>query len=189
MAVSPSAEKIVKLGYHIRPKYDLHGLRQRRTGDQRGHVATELPLTSMIDMFSILVIYLLMNFSATGDVFFMAKPGVKLPAAERASPLESAPLISYSKGVYFLDAIDPNQKQIEVMDNSHNLVRITAALKKLEVETKAAAAASNGKSSFDAKINLQADENVPLLYIKRAMVAATSAGWTSMNFVVENRSN
>ena len=78
-ATATGADKIVKPGYHIRPQYDLYGLRRRRTDDSKGHIASELPLTSMIDMFSILVIYLLMNFSVTGEIFFSNK---KLAASQ-----------------------------------------------------------------------------------------------------------
>lgn len=180
--VSTKPDKIEKPGYHIRPRYDLHGLRQRRGDSSKGQLATELPLTSMIDMFSILVIYLLMNFSATGDVFFESKPGLVLPTSGVASPLESAPLISFSKGTYILDALDPIQGQIRVEDASENLAQLSQALKNLEQTTRE----SRG-STFTGKVNLQADENTPLLYIKRAMAIATTSGWSRVNFVVQKR--
>ena len=181
-AVTSSGDKIVKPGYHIRPKYDLHGLRRRRTDDHRGQIAAELPLTAMIDMFSILVIYLLMNFSATGDPFFMAKPGVILPTSGQASPLTTAPLLSFSKGTFTLDAVSPDGVMVKVEDTSENLARIVESLQRLQSMLK-----QKDPKSFDGRINLQADENAPLLYVKRAMSAATSAGWTSINFATENR--
>lgn len=172
-----NAEKLVTPGYNLRPKYDLHGLRRRRTRADRGQLTSELPLTAMIDMFSILVIYLLMNFSATGDAFFMAKPGVVLPSSDRAKIMATAPLLSFYKGVYYLDAPQPGGQPLKIEDSTQNLSLVTAALVKLQGEMKR-------QGVFDAKLNLQADENVPLLYVKRAMGAATSAGWTSINFVV-----
>lgn len=174
-----NSEKIVKPGYHLRPKYDLHGLRKRRSREDRGQIATELPLTAMIDMFSILVIYLLMNFSATGDAFFMAKPGIVLPTSGRSRLMISAPLLSFSKGVYYLDALKPEGGELKVEDSTLDLRLVTAALQKLQIDIKRL-----GPEAFDGKINLQADENTPLLYVKRAMGAGTSAGWNSINFVV-----
>lgn len=176
---SGGSDKIVKPGYHLRPKYDLHGFRRRRTDDHKGALAGELPLTAMIDMFSILVIYLLMNFSATGDPFFMAKAGVVLPISGEASTMESAPLLSFSKGTYTLDALTPEGGMLKVDDNSPNLAKITAALQDLQMRVK-----RKDPKAFNGKINLQADENTPLLYVKRAMGAGTSSGWTSINFVV-----
>ncbi len=174
------SERIEKPGYHIRPKYDLHGMRRRRTDDQKGHIAGELPLTAMIDMFSILVIYLLMNFSATGDAFFMSKPGIVLPTAGKTNQLTTAPLISFARGIYFLDVQDP---VIKLEDRTENLSQIIYALKQLETQMK-----TKRPKEFDARVNLQADENTPLLYIKRAMSAATASGWTNINFVVDNGS-
>lgn len=179
MSGGSSSDKLVKPGYHLRPKYDLHGFRRRRTDDHRGHLAGELPLTAMIDMFSILVIYLLMNFSATGDPFFMAKAGIVLPTSGKAAVMESAPLLSFSKGTYFLDALTPEGGMLKVEDTSPNLQKIAAALQDLQIRQK-----RKDPKSFSGKINLQADENTPLLYVKRAMGAGTSAGWTSINFVV-----
>lgn len=173
------ADKLVKPGYHLKPKYDLHGLRRRRRDDSRGHIAGELPLTAMIDMFSILVIYLLMNFSATGDPFFMAKAGIVLPRSGEANTMESAPLLSFSKGTYYLDAVSPEKVAIKVEDSTQNLSEITAALQNLQSQIK-----RKDPKAFTGKLNLQADENTPLLYIKRAMGAGTSAGWSSISFVV-----
>lgn len=156
-------------------------MRRRRNDDQKGHIAAELPLTAMIDMFSILVIYLLMNFSATGDAFFSSKPGIVLPVAGNANELVTAPLISFSKGVYYLDVQDP---VVKLEDRTENLSQIIYVLRQLEAKTKA-----QRQKEFDGRINLQADENTPLLYIKRAMAAATAAGWSSINFVVDNGSH
>ncbi|MDX9731484.1 MAG: biopolymer transporter ExbD [Bdellovibrionales bacterium] len=172
-------EKIKKPGYHIRPKYDLHGLRRRRTDNSKGHISAELPLTAMIDLFSSLVIFLLMNFSATGDAFFMSRPGIVLPSAGKTISMESAPLISYQNGAFFLDALKPEGGQIRLEDRSDNLQNIVAALKSLQDEIKRKA-----PKEFNGQLNVQADENTQLLYIKRAMGAGTSAGWTSINFVV-----
>src|ERR1700733_16253981 len=95
---------IVKPGYHLKPKYDLRGLREHVKGEGSHKDTTfELPLTSMIDMFTILVIFLLMNFSATGEIFFIQK-NVKLPEASHAKPLESAPLISVTAQGVTLEA-------------------------------------------------------------------------------------
>jgi biopolymer transport protein ExbD len=176
---SGQAEKIVKPGYHIRSKHDLHGLRQRRRESSKGHLAGELPLTAMIDMFSILVIYLLMNFSATGDPFFMGKPGVLLPTASNAKEMQTAPLLSFVKGTYYLDALTPNGGQLKIEDDSQNLLTIIQSLQKLQLQIK-----QKTPREFNGRLNIQADENTPLLYIKRAMSAGTSAGWTSINFVV-----
>src|SRR3954470_14891988 len=54
-----------------------------------------LMLTSLVDMFTIIVIFLLMNFSANGEVLYMSKD-IKLPDAFHGASLERAPVISVS---------------------------------------------------------------------------------------------
>jgi biopolymer transport protein ExbD len=173
-------KRIIKPGYHIRPKYDLHGFRERQSGDHKGHIAGELPLTPMIDMFSVLVIFLLMNFSSTGEIFYMSKAGITLPEAATSAQLASAPLISFVKGVYYLDAQTPSGKLISFEDRSENLQGIVQKLEALKKEMQAA-----GTKAFKGQLNFQADENTPLLFVKRGMGAATSAGFSAINFVVK----
>jgi biopolymer transport protein ExbD len=178
MSSTTGANKIIKPGYHIRPKYDLHGFRRRRTSNSKGHIATELPLTSMIDMFSILVIYLLMNFSTTGDVFFMNK-GLPLPKATKVSSLQSGPLISIVGEEFTLDAPSEYEGGGALKDATPSLESITGQLRTY----KDRAAAKNMKT--DNRVNVQAGEDTPIGLIKRAMTASVSAGWTNINFVVE----
>ena len=170
--------KIIKPGYHIRPKYDLHGLRRRRTSDHSGHIAGELPLTSMIDMFSILVIYLLMNFSATGEVFFNGK-GLQLPQALSTNPLANGPLLSIIGENFVLESPPDYGSFPPTEDMSPGLERIIGSLKNLKV------AGEQKNLGFGNRINIQASEDAPVGLVKRAMAAAVSAGWGNINFVVE----
>src|SRR5918912_2026769 len=54
-----------------------------------------LMLTSLVDMFTIIVIFLFMNFSANGEVLYMSKD-IKLPDAWHGAQLERAPVVSVS---------------------------------------------------------------------------------------------
>ncbi len=173
---SHGANKIVKPGYHIRPRFDLHGLRHQRTDDHKGHVAGELPLTSMIDMFAILVIYLLMNFSSTGEIFFPNK-NFTLPKALATSPLSSSPLISIVGERFVLEA--PPEYEVEPLeDQSQFLENVTNSLKNLKVT------AEQKKMDHANRVNIQAPDDMEIGQIKRAMTAAVAAGWTNINFAV-----
>jgi biopolymer transport protein ExbD len=180
VAASSTANRIVKPGYHIKPEYDLHGLRHRRSNEHQGHVAGELPLTSMIDMFSILVIYLLMNFSATGEIFFINK-NLTLPRAEKTSSLETGPLVSVLGDSFVLDSPPEYGDYKDIQDGSPALDRIVATLKELKT------VAEEKNIPSQNRVNIQAGEDTQLLYVKRAMTAAVTAGWTNINFVVEKK--
>src|SRR3981081_2756499 len=75
-----------------REKSRVFGKKFART-KKSGYAA--LMLTSLVDMFTIIVIFLLMNFSANGEVLYMSKD-IKLPDAYHGAQLERAPVISVS---------------------------------------------------------------------------------------------
>src|SRR5438552_489597 len=122
---------IVKPGYHLKPKYDLKGLRKHLHHGTPPSIIVELPLTSMIDMFTILVIFLLMNFSATGEIFFIQK-NIKLPEATHIRPLESAPLISVSTQGVTLEAQNVGDNPLKLEESDQNLPKLAAALKQIK---------------------------------------------------------
>lgn len=168
-------------GYHIHSKYDLKGLRERMHSNKSKPSDPNLPLTPMIDMMSILIIYLLMNFSATGEIFFVSKNGLKLPDANHARALESAALISITQDKVYFDAekMAENPVTLEVADE--NLPQLRTRLQQLRVMEETI----HPGQPFKGLVNIQADQNTPLIYVKRVMNVLISEGWTGINFAVE----
>ena len=68
-------------------------------------VYAALTLTSLVDVMTIIVIFLLMNFSANGEVLYMSKD-IKLPDAYHGAELERAPVISLSAATQVIAAGD-----------------------------------------------------------------------------------
>jgi biopolymer transport protein ExbD len=170
---------IIKPGYHLSSKYDLVYLRRRRTSHKKMSANVELPLVSLIDMFSILVIYLLMNFSTTGEIFFLQKE-LRLPIALKANPLQSLPLISITAQSVTLETENVGSNPVVVTQADEQLPLLANALKQL----KKLEEATKPGQAFKGAINIQADENTPLIYIKRVMRTCILEGWTGINFAV-----
>lgn len=59
-------------------------------------------LTSLVDAFSILVIYLLMNFS-TQDLKIEMKHDVNLPSASKVMSLSKVVVVKIKKDIYYID--------------------------------------------------------------------------------------
>src|SRR5215210_2516337 len=56
----------------------------------------DLLVTPLVDMFVIIVLFLIANFSATGEVLMMSKD-ISLPEAKNVQDIQSAPVVTVSK--------------------------------------------------------------------------------------------
>src|SRR5262249_5785317 len=74
----------------------------RRAGHGKKSTYAELNLTSMVDMLTILVVFLLQTFSASGELLVVSK-NIVLPEATNFKDLERAPVIGVSKDSVTLD--------------------------------------------------------------------------------------
>lgn len=169
-------------GYHIHPEYDLshtrHWLHEKRSKKS----SFGLNLAPMVDMFSILVIYLIMNFSTTGDAFFVGR-NIVIPKAENGKPLQSYPLVSLVKDKVYFDAEGTKGKDTiyieELNDGSSPQLReVLKKVKDIEVTI-------GGKDYVRGQINLQADDKANIDDVKKIMRVLIEEGWNSINFIIE----
>ena len=167
-------------GYHIRPEFDMPKLRDRLYGNKARSTNVVLPLASMIDMFSVLVIFLILNFSATGEVFFVNKD-IKLPEANNGSALEGLPLISISDKNVSLDAEIVGENPLSIEEADYNLPKLRASLTRI----RAIQETINPGKKWEGRVNLQADQDTAVIYVKRVMNTLISSGWTNINFAVQ----
>jgi Biopolymer transport protein ExbD/TolR. len=89
------------------PHRTLHSVKLEVAKAKLGHEGRKssyaaLNLVAYIDMMTMLVIFLLMSFSATGEILFVQK-NIVLPDAQNWTDLERAPVIGVSKDVVTLD--------------------------------------------------------------------------------------
>src|ERR1700733_10002961 len=77
------------------------GKRRMAVSGSRSPIA-ELSLTSMVDMFTILVVFLLMNYSSTGEIIYIPKD-VKLPKASQTKELKPAHIVTLTQTDVVLD--------------------------------------------------------------------------------------
>src|ERR1043165_9888604 len=116
MAVKVRRERQSERFHHSKILGKSHG---RRSGD------LYLNVTAMVDMMMVLVIFLVMNFNASGEMLFLSKD-IKMPSAENGHAVTRVPIISisnksqlYFEGVILtdlsnIDFNDPNGKIAEL---------------------------------------------------------------------------
>ncbi|MDX9730359.1 MAG: biopolymer transporter ExbD [Bdellovibrionales bacterium] len=126
----------------------------------------ELLLTALIDAFSILVIFLLMNFSSTGELLMVGK-GVELPLAT-GDVLERHPVVKVEDGQIFLE-----DKPV----TADGLVQALLDLR--ENFTK-----NRPGEEFPAVLTVQADRRVKFENLSGVVQASAQAGFSDIKFAV-----
>jgi len=133
-----------------------------------------LMLTSMVDMFSMLVVFLLQTFSSSPEILVMK--GMELPNSITPSVVKEAPVLAISKdGNLYLD---------------QELVGVTAKvakapnglLKKLNTIKKTWA--KSHTSPFTGEINLQADREIKSTVVANIMAILTNSQFQSIQLAV-----
>jgi biopolymer transport protein ExbD len=139
-----------------------------------------LNLTPMVDMFTIIVIYLLQNFSTDGDILFMSKD-IQLPSITSKLALERAPVVSVSAdsisvdGARVVDVIDLTR------DDTWNVPALEESMREKRRNIEQSAQMFNGKP-FTGVVNMQADKGVEFKILKKVMFACNQAGFFNINF-------
>src|SRR5690348_7869489 len=142
-----------------------------------------LNLVAYIDMMTMLVIFLLMSFSATGEILFVQK-NIVLPEAQNWTDLERAPVIAITKEVVTLDG-----KQVptgeELMKDSATGDANIAELHDTLVTLKNNYKLLHPSQEFNGIAIIQADKGVEFRALKKVMYSAGTAGYNNVNFAVK----
>jgi biopolymer transport protein ExbD len=149
----------------------------------RRSVNADLNVVPMVDMMTMLVIFLLQQFSATGEVLYMQKD-IKLPEAQHGQAIEVAPVVAISAD----QVVVSGQKVAEVrdLDADTALLNINALEERLRDEKKRWDFIHQNDPDRDKNwkgdVNIQADTKVPFRVLKRVMFSAAQAGYYNVNF-------
>ena len=148
-------------------------------------VYAALTLTSLVDVMTIIVIFLLMNFSANGEVLYMSKD-IRLPDAYHGSQLDRAPVISISAEAVTFDGRMLLNTGDLVKGDAMSVPELEEALRdeKRRYET---IHVEDPDHPFRGLINVQADRRIPFKVIKRVMFACNQSGFANINFAALSR--
>jgi biopolymer transport protein ExbD len=155
----------------------------------RRGVNADLNVVPMVDMMTMLVIFLLQQFSATGEVLFMQKD-IKLPEAQHGQSIEVAPVVAISAA----HVVVTGQKVADVADLDHDAAfNIPALEDRLRDEKKRWDFIHQNDpdkdKSWKGDVNIQADVKVPFRIVKRVMFSCNQAGYFNLNFATIDEAN
>jgi biopolymer transport protein ExbD len=161
----------------------LEVVSKRLTQGGRKSVYEALNLVAYIDMMTMLVIFLLMSFSATGELVFVQK-NLVLPKAQNWTELERAPVISVTPEVVTLDGEQVASGEELLRDSTTGDAKIT------ELHDMLVTAKNNYKilhpgEDFLGTLIVQSDKDVAFQALKKVLYTAAVAGYMNVNFAVQ----
>lgn len=161
-------------------------------------IVATLSLTAMVDMFTVLTIFLLQNYNSTGQVIHIPKE-VVLPKATAVKELRPSHVVTVTNTEVTVD-----EKRVMSFDEVKKanwtlqplLVELTEVIKiekdkrtaGLKNKIKEAVGRSDDPDENLIKITVQADRNLDFLTLKKVMATVTDAGGEEINFAVTKKS-
>lgn len=187
------------------------GRNNRRLSSGKRNTVVVLSLTAMVDMFTVLTVFLLQNFKVDA---IKLKQNVPLPEATAIKKLRPAHVVVVTQDKIFLDET-PVANFISVKEQQEWVIealktgleqKIKERKEKfdstLKEQLKSTLAAAQNKKMTEAEIEeekkelerdwgrvtVQADKEIDFLTIKKVLYTATEAGATMINFAVAQKS-
>jgi biopolymer transport protein ExbD len=160
--------------------------------DRRTPSSFKIQITSMVDMFVILLVFLLKSYS-TSPVNITAKEGMRLPeSSANQDPVDVVKLIVAEDGVFV--------EEKKIMDLDHGRVPAASVdsndpsflrtlYEALDERARLAKSISkvNDSFEFDGKVLMQADRNLPYDVLQKIMYTSMMAGYADVKLAVAQK--
>lgn len=139
----------------------------------------DLLLTPLIDMFVILVVFLIMNFSATGELVSLSRD-IQLPKATVTDEIERAPIIQISANTVAIEGVKVGDSEDILKDPD---LRIPELTDKMQEMRKIDEMMHPGQP-FKGQVIINADKSIDFKLVRKVMFAASDAGYINFNYAV-----
>lgn len=159
----------------------LSSRRRKKKGQEEGSESTGMMLTSLMDIFIVLVLYLLVNQSdgvniepparvvlPDSGVDTMPRPSIMVVLSEQDVKIQGESVVSMA------EVKASNQPEIEPIRQA--IVRI-----KTEAEQK------KNQAGVATEVTIVADRGVPYKVLKKVMLSSSNAGYGKISFAVNQK--
>ena len=176
---NPHAHVIHAPGRRLMRKVPLRFVWSKVMGHGAKGVNAELNLVSFIDFLVVTVIFLLMTFSASGEI--AVDKNVKLPKAENVEDVIDAPMVAVNGNNILVDGVAAgNTRSIEELGRLQKIDELFNMLKAKRELWKTV----QPNKPFPGVCILQVDQDVPALVVKSVFQTAAFAGYPNVSFMV-----
>jgi biopolymer transport protein ExbD len=145
-----------------------------------------LNLTAMVDMMTMLVVFLLSTFSATGELI-MAQKGLELPTALNNKDLERAAIITITKNEVSFDGkpMGTIESLTDETVTDWNIPPLYESLQLYGYELAKRDMPEAQREKLRHLVVLQADKGTPAKVLNRIMKTAYKADFTEVMFAIQ----
>jgi biopolymer transport protein ExbD len=150
--------------------------RGKRSGESTG-----MMLTSLMDIFTVLVLYLLVN---QGDgINLEPPPWVVLPD----SAVDTIPRQSIVISLTQKDVLIQGEPVVSIAEVSASPLAEIDAIRQRILQIKDAAAKQKDQIGVDTEVTIVADRAVPFKVLKKVMSTSSNAGYGKISFAVNQK--
>ena len=168
---------------YVPGKRDRRGM---RSGSKRNVVAV-LQLTAMVDMFTVLVVFLLQNYASTNQILPISDQ-IALPEATLVKELKPSFVVILSKE--FLSFNEQKMSSFADVEQSNTWMiaalfdKVKEEIGKLDRENIDSTSSDTSEVGVQYKMTLQVDKEINFLPVKKILYTLTQAGVKEINFAV-----
>lgn len=166
----------------------------RKSGRRRSSRGTEevaLQITSMADIFTILLVFLLKSYSVSATNINLGKDA-ELPYARGGTEPIDALKIEVHRGGISLEGnsvlewsnFEPNKDQVSGQGTLPGLVKAFEKERDRQKVLNKASGEESGRKDYDSKLLVIADKNIPYKTLKLVLGSASSLEFTDYKLVV-----
>jgi biopolymer transport protein ExbD len=150
-------------------------------------VFASLNLTALVDMMTMLVVFLLMTFSATGEILMVQK-GLTLPDASNKDQLKRAPIVTITADAITFNG-EPMADPRTIANDTSMEWKIIELYERLKVEKTQLELTTDeeAKNNLRGLLILQADKTVDAKVLNRVMKTCYAAEYPNIMFAVNQR--
>lgn len=156
---------------------------KRKKHPRREPREMSLQLTSMIDVFTILLVFLLKSYATEGQLVHMAE-SVRLPVSSAQEAIHPAVVVAFNGRTLYVDGA-PVVEDLGPYDASPDLLigPLYDALHDRAERTREIAAANPGVV-FTGEVVLQGDREIPFRLLKKVIYTAGQAEYVNQSLAV-----
>jgi biopolymer transport protein ExbD len=155
--------------------------RARRSNEQA--VVARLQLTSLIDIFTVLLLFLLQNL-VVGGAAVSPFPGVTLPPSTSDATFKESPVVVVTPERVIVDGVEVCSTEEVRASESLELPTLASAMGEVRQKSESLASRSGSAVKFEGRMILQADEAVPFHVLQKVMYNSQTAGFYDITLAV-----